>query len=114
MGCGAATGRVAPEMTEGQRFREMRVSAKVCVDTAVRNGEFAAARGKVCVDTAVRNGQFTPVRMRVEKAKLSLQSNDNFASVVESLMKMCWVLTKRSRCFFSLNLLFFGFGKDVF
>ena len=89
MGCGAATGRVAPEMTEGQRFREMRVSAKVCVDTAVRNGEFAAARGKVCVDKAVRNGQFTPVRMRVEKAKLSLQSNDDFASVVESLMKMC-------------------------
>jgi len=73
MGCGAATGRVAPEMTEGQYFRETRVSGP-----------------KVCVDKAVRNGEFAPARTRGEKAKSSLQSNsDNFASVVASQQQLC-------------------------
>ena len=104
MGCGAATGRVAPEMTEGQCFRKMRVSGP-----------------QVCVDQAVRNGEFAPARTRGGKAKSSLNS-DNFASVVESLMKMwffhIFFFRKRSRCFvfFFLNLflVFFGFDKDVF
>ena len=103
MGCGAATGRVAPEMTEGQCFRKMRVSGP-----------------QVCVDQAVRNGEFAPARTRGGKAKSSLNS-DNFASVVESLMKMWFFHVFFSEKdlgvlhFFSQPLFsFFGFDKDVF
>lgn len=104
MGCGAATGRVAPEMTEGQCFRKMHVSGP-----------------QVCVDQAVRNGEFAPARTRGGKAKSSLNS-DNFASVVESLMKMwffhVFFFQKKisAFCVFFLNLflVFLGLTRMFF